>query len=424
MNHGLRTFVTTVITVFVGVVLFAGGFVAGHFTVLPEIPGLPALGLPTNAGGTPAGLQATFAPFWQAWSIVHKEYVDQPVKDQALMQGAIRGMMAALGDAHTLYESPQEYAISDTTLTGQLEGIGAFVDKGDGGLLIVSTFAGSPAEAAGLKGGDLVVKVDNADITTLDEIQAISLVRGPAGSKVHLTVLRKGSAQPLEFDITRAQINVPSVESKMLPGSVAYLKINDFGSTTGSEVNTALSALLKQQPRSLILDLRNNPGGYLDAAVQVASQFLPGGKVVLKVHYGDGHEQVYNATSGGSAISLPMVVMIDGGSASAAEIVAGALQDNQRASLLGATSYGKGTVQQIHQLSDNGGYIRVTIARWLTPLGRTIDKVGLTPNVAVPRTQDDVTAGRDPQLDKALSILAGQSSAVPAATAVPVTATP
>ena len=424
MNHAARTFVMTVITVFVGFVLFAGGFVVGHFTVLPEIPGLPALGLPTSAGGTPAGLQATFAPFWQAWGIVHQEYVDQPVKDQDLMQGAIRGMMAALGDAHTLYESPQEYAIDDTSLTGQLNGIGAFVDKGNGGLLIVSTFAGSPAAAAGLKGGDVVVKVDNTDITAMDEIQAISLVRGPAGSVVHLTILRKGSAQPLEFDVTRAQINVPSVESKMLPGSVAYLKINTFGSTTGSEVNTALSALLKQQPRSLILDLRNNPGGYLDAATEVASQFLPGGKVILKVHYGDGHEQVYNATSGGSATTLPMVVLIDGGSASASEIVAGSLQDNQRASLLGATSYGKGTVQQIHQLSDNGGYVRVTIARWLTPLGRTIDKVGLTPNVAVPLTQDDITAGRDPQLDKAISILAGQSGVVPVGTAVPVTATP
>jgi len=424
MNHAARTFLTTVITVFTGVVLFAGGFVAGHFTVLPDIPGLPALGLPTSAGGTPAGLQATFAPFWQAWTIVHQEYVDQPVKDQDLMQGAIRGMMAALGDAHTLYESPQEYAIDDTSLTGQLDGIGAFVDKGNGGLLIVSTFAGSPAAAAGLKAGDIVVKVNNTDISAMDEIQAISLVRGPAGTVVHLTIVRKGSAKPLEFDVTRAQINVPSVESKMLPGSVAYLKINDFGSTTGNEVNTALSALLKQQPRSLILDLRNNPGGYLDAATEVASQFLPGGKVVLKVRYGDGHEQVYNATSGSSATTLPMVVLIDGGSASASEIVAGSLQDNQRASLVGATSYGKGTVQQIHQLSGNGGYIRVTIARWLTPVGRTIDKVGLTPNVAVPLTQDDATAGRDPQLDKAISILAGQSGMLPVGTPVLATVTP
>ena len=419
MNHAIRTFIMTVVAVFMAAVLFAGGFVAGHFTVLPSLPGLPALGLPTSAGGTPASLQATFAPFWQAWTIVHQEYVDQPVNNETLMQGAIRGMMAALGDAHTLYESPQEYAISDTTLTGQLEGIGAFVDKGDGGLLIVSTFAGSPAEAAGIKGGDLVVKVDNTDITAMDEIQAISLVRGPAGTKVHLTVIRKGSAQPLEFDVTRAKINVPSVESKMLSGNVAYLKINDFGDTTASEVNSALSTLLKQHPTSLVLDLRNNPGGYLDAAIQVASQFLPGGKVVLKVRYGDGHEQVYNAANGGSATALPMVVLIDGGSASASEIVAGALQDNQRAKLVGVTSYGKGTVQQIHQLSDNGGYIRVTIARWLTPSGRTIDKVGLTPNTSVPLTADDVAAGKDPQLDQALSILTGQSAVAPATATVP-----
>jgi carboxyl-terminal processing protease len=293
-------------------------------------------------------------------------------------------------------------------------------------LLIVSTFAGSPAETAGLKGGDLIVKVDTTDITTMDEVRAISLVRGPAGSKVHLTIIRKGSERPLEFDVIRAQINVPSVESKLLPGNVAYLKINAFGTTTGSEVKSALSALLKQQPHSLILDLRNNPGGYLDTAIEVASQFLPGGQVVLKVHYGDGHEQVYNAASGGSATTLPMVVLIDGGSASASEILAGAIQDNQRGSLVGITSYGKGTVQQIHQLSNSGGFIRVTIARWLTPLGRTIDKVGLTPNVAVPLSADDHAAGRDPQLDKAISILTGQNGAVPAptASAVPVTATP
>lgn len=425
MSHAVRTFITTVLAVFAGVALFAGGFVAGHITALPgfslpSIPGLPYFSAPLTPTGTPANLQATFAPFWQAWTIVHQEYVDQPVKDQTLMQGAVRGMMAALGDKHTLYESPQEYAVTDSSLSGQLEGIGAFVDKGNGGLLIVSTFSGSPAETAGLRGGDLIVKVDNTDITSMDEIQAISLVRGPAGSKVRLTILRKGSDNPLELDVTRAKISVPSVESKILSGNVAYVKINDFGTTTASELDSALGTLLKQQPRALVLDLRNNPGGYLDSAVEVASQFLPGGKLVLKVHYGDGHEQTYNAKSGGVATQIPMVVLIDGGSASAAEIVSGAIQDNQRASLVGATSYGKGTVQQIHQLADNGGYIRVTIARWFTPLGRTIDQVGLTPNVAVPLTQDDKTAGRDPQLDKAIGIVTGQTGAVPATHALQV----
>src|SRR5712692_4821604 len=254
MNHAVRTFITTVLAVFVGAALFVSGFVAGHVTTLPgfslpSIPGLPSLGGPSTASGTPANLQATFAPFWQAWTIVHKEYVDQPVKDETLMQGAIRGMLGALGDKHTLYESPQEYAVTDSSLSGELEGIGAFVDKGNGGLLIVSTFAGSPAEAAGLRGGDLIIQVDNTDISSMDEIQAISLVRGPAGSKVHLTIVRKGSDQPLEIDVTRAKISVPSVESKMLAGSVAYVKINDFGTTTSSELNSALNTLLKQQPR-------------------------------------------------------------------------------------------------------------------------------------------------------------------------------
>lgn len=435
MSRVVRTLLSTLVAVFAAVVLFASGFVTGHVATLqgftlPSFPGLPALGVPLAGTGTPTSLQTAFAPFWQAWSLVHQEYVDQPVNDQTLVQGAISGMMNALGDKHSLYESPQEYAITDSSLSGQLEGIGAFVDKGNGGLLIVSTFAGSPAESAGLHGNDLIIKVDNTDITQMDEIQAIALVRGAAGSHVHLTIVRVGSPQPLQFDVTRAKIDVPSVESKMLPGSLAYVKINDFGTQTGSELSTALNTLLKQQPRGLVLDLRNNPGGYLDSAVEVVSQFVPAGQVVLTVKYGDGHVQVYNSKGGYLATQIPMVVLIDGGSASAAEITAGALQDNQRASLVGATSYGKGTVQLVHPLVNNGGYIRVTIARWLTPLGRTIDQVGLTPNVAVPLTQADHAAGRDPQLDQAVKILTGQAGAapttVPAATATtqPATAVP
>ncbi len=429
MSHVARTLFTTLLAAFAAVALFASGFIAGHVATLqgfalPSLPGFPVLAGPSTATGTPANLQSAFAPFWQAWGLVHQEYVDQPVNDSALVQGAIRGMLNALGDKHSLYESPQEFAVTDSSLNGQLEGIGAFVDKGNGGLLIVSTFSGSPAEAAGLRGNDLIVKVDNTDITQMDELQAVSLVRGPAGTTVRLTILRPGSQQPLEFDVTRARINVPTVESKMLPGGVAYLKLNDFGTPTSGELTTALNALLKQQPRGLVLDLRSNPGGYLDSAVDVVSQFLPAGKLVVRVKYGDGHEQDYNTQGGGLATQIPMVVLIDGGSASAAEITAGALQDSQRASLVGATSYGKGTVQLVHQLVDNGGYIRVTIARWLTPLGRTIDQVGLTPNVAVPFTQDDHAAGRDPQLDRAVSILTGQAAAPAVTPAAPASVTP
>jgi len=423
MKNIVQTVITALLAILAAAALFASGFVAGNTATLsgftlPSIPGLPALSGAPSGSGTPANLATQFAPFWQAWGLVHQEYVDQPVSDVSLVQGAIRGMLDALGDKHTLYESPQEYAVTDSSLSGQLEGIGAFVDKGNGGLLIVSTFAGSPAEAAGLHANDLVIKVDNTDVTQMDEIQAISLVRGPAGSVVRLTVVRAGSPQPLVITVTRAKIDVPSVESKMLPGNIGYLKINEFGTQTAGEVTTALGTLMKQQPRGLVLDLRNNPGGYLDAAISVASQFLPGGKVVLKVKYGDGHIETDNARSGGLATQIPMVVLIDGGSASASEILAGSLQDNQRASLVGVTSYGKGTVQQVNQLVDNGGYIRVTIARWLTPSGRTIDGVGLTPNVSVPITADDKTAGRDPQLDKAVSLLSNPAT-VPAPTATP-----
>ena len=414
MTRLLRYLISAVFIVITGVVLLAGGFVAGRLSVSQGLV-IPGLTGPTTAQtGTPVDLVQTFVPFWQAWTIVHQEYVDQPVKDVDLMQGAIRGMMAALGDTHTLYESPSESQISDTSLSGELEGIGATVDPDANGLKIVSPLPGSPAEGAGLLPDDLIIQVDSKDLAGMNYYEAIALVRGKAGSHVHLSVIRAGTDKPLEFDVVRARITIPSVESKMLAGQIAYVKINTFGQQTAGELNAALNTLLKQNPRGLVLDLRNDPGGYLDTAIDVASQFLPNGAVVMREKYGDGHEEVYNAKRGGLATEIPMVVLVNKGSASASEIVAGAIQDNQRAVIVGETSYGKGTVQQIHPLQQNAGVIRVTIARWLTPTGRSIDKVGITPNTAVDLTPEDAAAKLDPQLDKATSLLGQPGGSLPA----------
>jgi carboxyl-terminal processing protease len=323
------------------------------------------------------------------------------------MQGAIRGMLDSLGDFHTGYMSPAEYTIALTSQSGELEGIGALVEAAGDYLRIVSPMPGSPAESAGILPGDLIIKVDGLDVAGLGEAEIISLVRGPAGTTVHLTVQRDEHTDPLDFDIVRARITIPSVEGRMLDGNVGYVKINNFGETTTRELKDQLRSLLSQQPAGLVLDLRGNPGGYLDTAIEVVSQFIGEG-VVMRERSGDGSEKTYQAIRGGLATDVPLVVLIDKGSASASEIVAGAVQDLARGTLVGETTYGKGSVQNWHRLLGDNGAVRVTIARWYTPNGRSIHKLGITPDVTIPLTEDDRTGGRDPQLDEAVRLLSGK----------------
>jgi carboxyl-terminal processing protease len=320
------------------------------------------------------------------------------------MRGAITGMLASLGDQHTSYMDPQEFKDANSSLEGAYEGIGAYVDTGGDFLSITSPIPGSPAEKAGLKPGDKIIAIDGEDMTGVNPELARRKVLGPAGSTVKLTILREGQENPFDVEIKRDKITIASVESKMLDNNIAYVKLNTFGDTTSSDLKTALTTLMAQKPRGLILDLRNNGGGYLQTAVEVASQFISKG-VILYEKYGDGKKDSYEAKSGGLALDVPMVVLINKGSASASEIVAGALQDDQRAQLVGETSYGKGSVQNWIPLQDNQGAVRVTIAKWLTPMERTIDKKGLTPDVVVALTDADAKAKLDPQLDKAIELL-------------------
>jgi len=302
---------------------------------------------------------------------------------------------------------PADYQLSTTTLSGQFEGIGAMLEPAGNYLRIVSPFPGSPAEKAGLQPGDVIVQVDGQDVGSLGETQTIMRVRGPAGTTVHLSILRGNSQTPLEFDIVRAKITVPSVESKMLDGNIAYVKLNDFGENTPAEMQTALTTLIAQKPAGLVLDLRGNPGGYVTTAIAVASQFIPNG-VIMRERFSNGSEQTEQATPGGLALNVPLVVLVDKGSASASEIVAGAIQDRLRGKVLGATSYGKGSEQHVELLQGNNGAVRITTAHWLTPNGRTIQGKGITPDMVVDRTADDLAANRDPQLDAAVNLLLGK----------------
>jgi carboxyl-terminal processing protease len=391
--------VVVLLVVFLGIGL-VGGY-AGH----DLIDNLPFLAKITQSGSTDTA-QTTdelFKPFWQAWTVVHNQYIDQPVDDEKMMQGAIRGMMDSLGDPHSGYMSPVEYSDAQAPLEGY-SGIGAFVNTLGEYLTITEPIKGSPAEAAGLKKGDEIIAIDGVDMTgTLAEL-ARQKVLGPAGTQVVLTIRREGVEEPFDVPITRAQITIPSTEYKMLDNNIAYVRLNSFSETTDKELRAALQDLMAQNPKGLILDLRYNGGGYLDQAISVGSEFLSDG-VVAYEEFGDGTRNTFNASGDGIATKIPMVVLVNEWSASASEVVAGALQDRGRAQLVGVTTYGKGTAQNWIPLSDNDGAIRVTIARWLTPNARNVTGTGLTPDVAVEISEADTQAGVDTQLDKAIEIL-------------------
>jgi carboxyl-terminal processing protease len=406
---------------------FAGGFVVGHVLPFggagaPSLslpPILPAPTVPAAANtATPADLQDLFKPFWEAWQLVHNQYVDQPVDDQALMEGAIRGMMQSLGDPHSSYMDPKTYAEANTELAGAYEGIGAIVDTRGPYLTVISTFPSSPAEQVGILSGDQIIALDHEDMTGVDPEVVRQKVKGQAGTVVHLSIARAGESAPLEFDVERARITVDSASGKMLDKGLAYVQITTFGENTTRELTATLRTLMAQKPRGLILDLRDNGGGYLQTAVEVISQFQDSGVVLYEV-YGDGRRQPYNATRGGLATRIPIVVLINEGTASASEITAGALQDYGRAKIVGVVSYGKGTVQNWVPISNDEGAVQITIARWLTPKDHQIDGKGLTPDVYVPRSPDDRAAGRDPQLDAAQQVLMSVLNNLPLPTSVP-----
>lgn len=346
-----------------------------------------------------------FAPFWETWDIIHDQYVDQPLDEEALMQGAIRGMLEALGDQHTSYMDPDQYLQANMRMDEEYEGIGAWVDTNAEYLTIVSPMPGSPAEAAGLKPGDKVIAIDGEDMTGIDGNLVIRRVLGPAGSTVHLTISRgENDPQIFEVEITRARITVPSVEGEMLEDGIAYVKLYQFADNTTANLRETLTELLANNPKGLIVDVRNNPGGYLHTSIEVTSEFIGEG-VILIEEYGDGRRDVFRAKSGGLAIDIPLVLLVNEGSASASEILAGAIQDHNRGTLVGMTTFGKGSVQNWVALSDEKGAVRVTIARWLTPNERQIHEVGLEPDLEVSLTEEDVLAELDPQLEQAIELL-------------------
>jgi len=354
---------------------------------------------------TPSEDLETFSePFWGIWEIIHDQFVDQPVDDLELIRGAIRGMLDALDDPYTSYMDPDEYIQANMPIEGSYEGIGAWVDPDAEYLTIISPMPNSPAEKAGLKPGDEVIAIDGEDMTGVDGNLAIRRVLGPAGTSVTLTIHREGEPELLEFEIIRGTIILPSIESEMLEGNIAYIHLFTFADETVQDLRQALDTLLAENPKGLILDLRFNGGGLLDTTIVVASEFISEG-IIMTEYFGDGTEHVYKAQPGGLATEIPLVVLVNGGSASASEIVAGAIQDHGRGRLVGEVTYGKAAIQSWIPLPSYGGAIRITIARWLTPNGQQIHELGLTPDIEVLLTEEDIEAERDVQLEKAIELL-------------------
>jgi carboxyl-terminal processing protease len=314
----------------------------------------------------------------EAWQQLNKDYIDKDKLDpEKLSQGAVRGMMEAL-DPYSSYADPETHELWLTgNFEGKFEGIGASISIKDKYLTVVSPIDDSPADKAGIKAGDKILEIDGQSTSRMSLIEAVFKIRGPKGSSVKLLVLHEGESEPVEIRIVRDEITLDSVFSEMR-GDIAYIRITQFLKSTGAELVDALKDAIDNGAKGIILDLRNNPGGLLSASADVASQFLAMG-MVAKVVDGEGMETMVPVVRGGIATHLPLIVLVNGGSASASEIVAGALQDYGRAKLAGSQTFGKGSVQVVRELSD-GSALHITVSRWLTPHDRPIDGVGLTPD--------------------------------------------
>lgn len=350
------------------------------------------------------GSEMDFRTFWQAWDFVEKSFVEQPVAKEDLYHGAIAGSVASLGDPYSVFLDPETSERFQRELAGSFEGIGAEIGIKNETLTIIAPLEGTPAQQAGLLAGDMVLAVDGLDTASMNLDYAVSLIRGEKGTDVVLTVLSKGEDEVHEVTITRDTIVVESVRFEVLPGGIAHLKLMNFNQRSDSEFQDAIRNILDQDTRGLVLDLRNNPGGYLEDAIYVASFWVKNGKMVVSERFSDGQLREYRARGRALLGQVPTVVLINEGSASGAEIVAAALQDHDLATVVGETSFGKGSVQEVKEFED-GSSLKLTVAKWLTPSGAEINGEGVAPDEEVELTREDYDNDRDPQLDRALEIL-------------------
>ncbi len=349
-----------------------------------------------------------FKLFWEVWDYVHQHSFNRPLVDTKLFYGALAGLVSGLEDPYSIFMNPELANEFNNELEGTFDGIGAEIGIRNNNLVIVAPLASSPAERAGLKPGDRIIGIDGLDTTGMAVDYAVTLIRGQRGTEVTLAILSNGNTEPKEIKIIREKIVIRVVQTelkKMEDGrKIAYIKVVHFAADTDEKFRSAWQQLKSQGAEAIILDLRNNPGGYLDQAVALASHWVTSGTVVKEKIPEQGYQD-YASIGPGDLNELPTVVLVNGGSASASEIVTGALQDWELATIVGEKTFGKGSVQDLQEFAD-GSAVKLTIAKWFTPQERSIDQTGLTPDIVVERTRDDIEADKDPQLEAALDLLA------------------
>ena len=359
--------------------------------------------------------KADFSVFWEAWRKLKQLQVDAPkVSDQDLLYGAIKGLAGSFGDPHTIFFPPSDATKFQEDVSGSFGGIGANIGVDEDGYVVIETpLKGTPSESVGLKPADVVIKINGDSTEGLDVNEAVKRIRGPVGTVVTLTVARKGWTQTRDFKITRERITIPTLDLTMhADNTVGQIQLYSFNENAPSKFYEAIYGLVKGNVKGIILDMRNNPGGYLEVATDLAGWFMEDGKVIVSEQFRSGSDRVFRASGNAILKDLPVVVLVNNGSASAAEILAGALRDIRGVKLVGEHTYGKGTVQEVEELKDLSS-LKITVAHWVLPSGKILGKDGLAPDYKVEITEDDVKNKRDPQLAKALEVLKAEITSHP-----------
>lgn len=350
-----------------------------------------------------------FSQFWDVWDKVKTKYVKQPITEQDMFYGAIQGMVGALGDPYSMYFPPQAAEDFAKDLSGELEGIGAEIGIKNNQLVVVAPLPDSPAEKAGLRPGDKILDIDKESTFGMDVNTAVSKIRGKANTKVVLTITRDGLTKATEITITRLKINVPSVLFSVKPNNIAYLRVMQFNGDTTPQLNKYIKQIQSRGSKGIVLDLRNNPGGYLSAAIEMASEWVTSGVVVSEKGM-DGQSSEHETLAPHLLSGIKTIVLVNKGSASASEIVAGALQDTKNAILIGEQTFGKGSVQDFETFPD-GSALKLTVAEWFTPNGRNINKDGIKPDIEIKQDWANEKIGEDIILNKALELILASSTA-------------
>ena len=355
-----------------------------------------------------------FSLFWEAWDKLQKEYVNPEKLDvQKMIHGAISGMVKSLEDPYTVFFAPDETKRFLEDVSGHFEGVGMEIGIRKGQLQVIAPLKGTPAKKAGLRSGDKIIKIDDTSTIDITIEEAVSLIRGPKGTEVTLTIFRDKWETTEEIKIKRAVIEVPSLDWELLASTdeagakkdIVYIKIYHFSEKTNQDFRKATIEILNSSAEKIILDLRNNPGGYLEIAQDIAGWFLEEGQVVIIEDFGTGQDkQIHKAEGNAKFLGYPIIILINQGTASASEILASALRDNRGIKLIGENSFGKGSVQRLEDLKD-GSSLKITIANWLTPNNKLIANVGLEPDIKIEMTDEDYEEGRDPQLGKAIEVI-------------------